>query len=184
MTVVAERLITAEEFLRMPGVGKVDELVRGRMVGVSPTGGRHGKIAVRVGGRIDAHATRTNAGHCTSEQSGYVLSRSPDTVRCPDVAFISRGRCPNGEIPDGFVEGAPDLAVEIVSPSQSASELERKVREYLEAGSRLVWAIYPEERTARVWRADGTTEWVAGDAALSGEDVLPGFALPLADVLE
>ncbi len=184
MTVVAEKRITAEEFLGMPGVGKTDELVRGRVLEVTPSGGLHGNVAMQVGWALNGHVRAHGSGYCTTELTGYVLSRSPDTVRCPDVAFVARERCPNGEIPDGFVEGAPDLAVEIVSPSQSAPEIERKVCEYLAAGSRLVWVIHPAERAAQVWRADGTTEWVPGDAALSGEDVLPGFTLPLVEVFE
>jgi len=184
MAVVAEKLITAEEFLAMPGVGKMDELVRGRMVKVTPSGGEHTWVAAQICTAINLRARSTRSGFCTVEAGGYMLSRDPDTVRCPDVGYIRRDRVPDGRLPKGFIEGAPDLAVEVVSPSQPAAELDKKVREYLEAGSRLVWVVYPEERAARVWRADGTTEWIPEDAALSGEDVLPGFTLPLTDVFE
>jgi Uma2 family endonuclease len=98
------------------------------------------------------------------------------------VAFVAAGRLPGGQLPQGFIRGAPDLAVEILSPNDDPIEIQQKVRDYLEAGSRLVWVVAPRPRTVTVYRADGSARLVREPEALDGEDVLPGFVLPLAEL--
>ena len=103
----------------------------------------------------------------------------PRHFRKPDAMFFAAGRLPGPDAPDGVIEIAPDLAVEVVSPGDNARELEEKVAEYLDAGIRLIWVIYPETRSAYVFRSGGGALRLDANDALSGEDVLPGFTLPL-----
>lgn len=107
----------------------------------------------------------------------------PKQLRRSDVAFISSSRLPDGRLPRKTLTIPPDLVVEVVSPRDIAVQLERKIAEYLEAGVRLVWVIYPEEGRAQVRRIDGTASIVGLDGSLDGEDVLPGFAVKLADII-
>ena len=113
-------------------------------------------------------------------ESGFKLTSNPDTVRGPDVAFISQSRLPEPE-PVGYP--APDLVVEILSPGDRPGEVLGKVADWLSAGTRLVWVVDPERRLVRLYRADGTEQIVTADQALQGEDVVPGFGFPLATIL-
>jgi Uma2 family endonuclease len=113
--------------------------------------------------------------------TGFILSRAPDTVRAPDIAFVAEGRFETG-LPFGYVPFAPDLAVEIVSPSNTASELQAKVLEYLEAGTRLVWVIDPRRETVMVYRSRDDIRILGRDDELDAADVLPGFKLALSEL--
>lgn len=171
--------MTADELLRIPH--KHAELVRGVLVVREPPGLRHGRIAVELGGALAAHVRANGLGRVYVE-SGFKLASNPDTVRGPDVSFISTARLPEPE-PAGFPELAPDLMIEILSPDERPGEVLGKVADCLSAGTRLVWVIDPERRVARIYRADGTEEGVTAGHALNGEDVVPGFACPLASIL-
>jgi len=180
----ARKLMTAEEFCDLSGDDyKLAELVCGEVAPVVGATYKHSKIVLAVGARLFAYATETGVGECTTADGSYVLSRNPDTVRVPDVAFVRAERLVGIPEPQGFFEGAPDLAVEVASPSDRTLDTARKVREYLEAGTRLVWVIIPDERMAYIHHPDGLVRVVQDDGVLDGEDVLPGFRLPLADVL-
>ena len=172
-------IMTAEELLHIPD--KHAELVRGVLVVREPAGLRHGRIATELAAALAPHVRANGLGRVYVE-SGFKLAANPDTVRGPDIAFISKARLPEPE-PVGFPELAPDLGVEILSPDDRPGEVLGKVADYLSAGTRLVWVIDPERRLARVYRADGTEEIVTADQALRGEDVVPGFACPLATIL-
>ena len=113
-----------------------------------------------------------------------MLATNPDIVRAPDAWFVRAERVPAEGIPRDFRHGYPDLAVEVLSPSDRRADVMRTVREYLTAGTPLVWVIDPDGRWAEVFRADGTYTYLDENGALDGEDVLPGFALTLRDVFE
>ena len=115
-------------------------------------------------------------------ESGFKLASHPDTVRGPDVAFISQSRLPDPE-PVGYPAFPPDLVVEILSPTDRPGEMLGKVADWLSAGTRLVWIMDPERRLARVYRADGAEAIVTAEQELQGEDVVPGFVCPLATIL-
>ena len=117
---------------------------------------------------------------------GFVLglSNDPERVRAPDVAFVTTARLPEGRLPRGFFRGAPNLAVEVLSPSDDPVDVQQKVRDYLDAGARLVWVLAPEARTATVYRADGSARLLREHDHLDGEDVLPGLLIPLAELFE
>ncbi len=172
-----KRLVTADELLAMPRPDGKTELVRGEIVYMPPTGDRHGQVTARVAARIQVRAEDSGLGEGRTGEAGFTLRRDPDTVRAPDAAFISAERLARHR---GFFPGAPDLAVEVMSPSDTVAEMDAKAAEYLEAGSRLVWVLDPERCTARVYRPGAPPEDLTGDASLSGEDVLPGLDLPLA----
>ncbi len=173
--------MTADQLLRLSLPDTRTELVRGRLLVREPAGGRHGAVANQVAYRLTSHVESTGAGRVYAAETGFTISRDPDTVRAPDVAFIAAARLPASD-PIGFFEGAPDLAVEVLSPGDRPGEVHEKVADWLSAGARLVWVIDPERRVARVYRADGSDTALDGDGTLSGEDVLPGLGLPLPDV--
>jgi Uma2 family endonuclease len=176
----AARLITAEELFEYPE-SRYYELIRGVPRVCEPPGGRHGYLAMRLGALLHQHVERLGLGTVLVE-AGYVLRRAPDTVRGPDISFISTGRLPPDRIPEHFIPGAPNLAVEIVSPGSRWSEMEEKVADYLAGGTPLVWLVDPRERKVIVRYPDRPTRVVTAGELLEGEEVVPGFALPLAEL--
>jgi Uma2 family endonuclease len=174
------RAVTAEELFQYPDA-KYYELVRGVPRVCEPPGGVHGRIAGSIVAHLRNHVERLGLGTVLVE-SGYVLQRAPDTVRGPDVSFVSLARLPPEQIPEQFIPGAPDLAVEILSPSSRWSEVEEKIADYFAAGARLVWVVDPGERRAIVRYPDRPPRVVAAGESLDGEDVVPGFALAVAEL--
>ena len=178
--------ITSEEFWRMPSSDMRQELVSGEVVEMMPPAPLHGYIVTKIARRLDEHVEKHGLGWVMAGDPGFVL-RLPwddDRVRAPDVAFLSRARVPEGKLPKKFFHGAPDLAVEVLSPSESPVDVQQKVRDWLEGGARLVWTVAPEAASATVYRPDGSARLVRDREPLEGEDVLPGFTVPLAEVLE
>ena len=164
----------AEELLRSPARDRA-ELVQGVLRVSEPPGARHGQIATRLVARlydfVDADALGT-----VLVETGFLIRRNPDTVRGPDLSFVSASRLAPDRVPSGFLPFAPDLAVEIVSPGDRDEELAAKVRDYLEAGSRLVWIIGSVGPTVTIHRVDRSTTGLGPGDVLTGEDVIPGFA--------
>jgi len=109
-------------------------------------------------------------------ETGFILRRGPDTVRAPDASFVARDRLTSGELPTGFLEMAPDLAVEVVSPDDCRREIREKSESWIQAGTRLVWVIDPASRSATVYSSNGDVREVEEDGILDGEDSVPGFA--------
>jgi Uma2 family endonuclease len=181
MSAVANQLLTAEEFWRLPVVNGPRELVRGEVIETMPPGGQHGAIAVVLAMLLRSWAQRAAGGYVGVE-SGYVLSRNPDTVRGPDVSFVRADRLPASGIPEGFWAFAPDVAVEIVSPSETADEVREKVRDFLNAGTALVWTIYPRTQEVVVHTVDGLARTFSGNDVLEFPSVLPGFSCNVAEL--
>jgi Uma2 family endonuclease len=174
--------LTAEELLALNIQDKRTELVRGRLVVREPAGFARGVVASRINERVATFVRTHSLGLVVAAETGFTLERRPDTVRAPDVGFVDRDRVPD-PLPRGYAEFAPDLAVEVLSPHDRPGEVLAKIADWLRAGTRLVWIVDPVRRTARVYRADGSETFVADSALLDGEDVLPGFVLPLAAIL-
>ena len=139
-------------------------------------GTRHGRVALHVGALLDAHVRRGRLGVVLSNDSGFILARSPDTVRGPDVAFVSRKRYDSVQDLVRAFPGSPDLAVEVLSPSNTPAAIHAKVGDYLAAGTRCVWVIDPEDETVAVYRSLLSPRVLTETDALEGEDVVPGFA--------
>jgi Uma2 family endonuclease len=175
--------VTADELLRMPDDGWRYELLRGRLLREPPAGAEHSWLGVALGRRLGEFAHAARAGFVFGADCGFRIALDPDTVRAPDVSFVAADRLPSGP-PRGYVPFAPDLAVEIVSPSDRVSDVTRKVIDYLDAGTRLVWVIDPVTRTAAVHRSRSDVLMLRERDVLEGGDVLPGFRLPLAELFD
>jgi len=174
--------MTADELLHTSIPNKRVELVKGHLIVREPPGGRHGGVLTNLAARLWNHVELTGAGQVFSGDTGFALAKSPDTVRGPDIAFVRRERLPQ-PVPTGYLTTAPDLVVEILSPTDRPGEILAKVGDWLEAGARLVWVIDPERRLARIYRHDGTETTQAEAEQLSGEDILPGFTCLLSAIL-
>ena len=143
----------------------------------------HGALIGEASGMLRDFVKPRNLGTVVTGDSGIYLERGPDTVRGPDIYFISAERRPAKELRDGYLEVAPELCVEIVSPKDRWTKIFKKVEQFLKLGVKLVWVIDPTRNVAHVHRPNGSLTVVGMDAALDGEDVLPGFSCRLADVL-
>jgi Uma2 family endonuclease len=171
--------MTAEELFELPDDGMRHELVEGELRTMAPAGFDHGRVALHIGARIFDHVDQHGLGVAYAAETGFILRRGPDTVRAPDAAFVAADRVPRRGS-RGFAELAPDLVVEVVSPSDRASEVAEKAAMWLDAGVRLVWVVDPQARLAAVHHPGGLVTVLREDGVLDGEDVLPGFRLPLA----
>ncbi|MFP3940894.1 MAG: Uma2 family endonuclease [Thermoanaerobaculia bacterium] len=172
-------LLSAEEYYRLPEEpGWRDELVEGSVVREPMPSFGHGSASVRIASLLLEWVEPRKLGEVVGE-CGFVVRRNPDTVRGPDAAFVSAERLAawSGEGP--FFEGAPDLAVEVLSPSNTRDEIGQKVREYLAAGARLVWVVDPASESVAVHRTGAAERRLGPDDALDGGEVLPGFTLPV-----
>ncbi|MFW6207049.1 MAG: Uma2 family endonuclease [Gemmatimonadota bacterium] len=178
---VDERL-SVEEFQSLPEEeGYRLELSRGRIVREPAPGPRHGHLTGRLYRALAAFAEDEGLG-LVFVDTAFVLSSAEGIVRAPDVAFVSSERVPPQGVTDRFWELAPDVAVEVVSPSNTVSAMQRKALEYLDAGAPLVWIVDPAERTATVHRGRDDIRILAEADALEGGEALPGFRLALADL--
>lgn len=174
--------MTAEQLFELPDDGMRHELVEGELRTMAPAGEHHGWVALALGSKIFEYVEQRRLGRAYAAETGFVIHRGPDTVRAPDVAFVAAPRV--SEIPArGFAELAPDLVVEVVSPSDRASDVSSKAAMWLDAGVRLVWVVDPQARLAAVHHPGGLVTVLREDGHLDGEDVLPGFRLPLASLL-
>lgn len=177
---ITTKPLTAEDMYNVPRDGQKYELVEGELI-VSPAGVQHEGIGAELLFFIRLYLTQHSLGRVFGSSIGYELPSGD--VLSPDVSFVNTTKLPTGSLPEGFGKFAPDLAVEIISPSDSMTTIENKVELYLKNGTQLVWVINPKLRRATVYRTDGTVSVVRADGMLSGEDVLPGFSCALSDVL-
>lgn len=175
----AQKTWTDGELLALPDDGKY-ELVDGELRHMSPAGGRHGAVVLGLAARIYGFVSQGRLGYVFDGQTGF---RLPDgNLRSPDISFVASERLPEG-VPQGFLHTAPDLAVEVLSPTDRAGDTAHKVAEYLGVGVRLLWVIDPESSSVVVYRPGALPRTVRVPGALDGEDVLPGFSCPLAALL-
>ena len=176
-TLATTKLVTSDEFLEMEEPQR-GELIRGRVVEMVAPGGTHGRLAMRLARFIGNYAEEHALGEVFAAETGFVLERNPDTVRCPDVAFIARGRLAEA-MTDKHIPIPPDLVVEVNSPNDRAGEVLAKVRWWLSRGVRLVWVVDPESETVMAYLPDGAVRLVRREETLDGGDVLPGFEVAL-----
>lgn len=176
---------TAEDLLSLPADGKAYELVRGELAAMVPAGARHGRVAGRLLYLLAEHVYRHDLGAVYAAETGFQIASEPDTVRAADVAFVAQNRLPpEGEEPDGYWNLAPDLVVEVASPYDSATYLQAKVTDWLAAGVRQVWVVYPDSRTITVYFSSGQAVILREDDVLDGGDVLPGFRCRVREVFQ
>lgn len=174
--------MTADDLIGVEDECHQYELVRGELFKMAPAADDHSRREVRSVVRVANFVYANELGEVYAGDAGFLLERDPDTVRSPDIAFVRRERVRPIDSATGYVPGAPDLAVEIVSSSNSAEEIDERVADYLRTGSRLVWVYYPRRGALRVFRADRSSVELGPPDTVSGEDVLPGFAMKVADL--
>lgn len=177
----AAQTVTDADLLALPRDGHKRELVDG-VVRVTPAGARHGAVALRLGARMLLHASERRLGEVFDSSTGYRLPSG--NLRVPDVSFVTAHRLPGGKVPTGFFELAPDLAVEVLSPSDQLRDILDRVGEYLQSGSRLVWVLDPEDGSVAVHRSLTQVRRIGREGLLDGEDVLPGFSCRITEILE
>ena len=175
MAVPARRAVTAEELFALPDDEWRRELVDGEIIRMTPTGAAHGVVTAWIGHLLNEHVSARGLGVCCGAETGFILRRNPDVVRAPDAAFIAAHRIPGTGIPASYWPFAPDLAVEVVSPSDRLADIQAKVAEYFAAGTRQVWVLDPASRTVRAHRSARDVQVFDVDGTLTGGDLLPEF---------
>jgi Uma2 family endonuclease len=173
-------LLTANDLLSLPDPDLPHELVRGVLRRVMPASPAHGLNVFRVTLLLGQHVMAHGLGELFTESTGFILARDPDTVLCPDVAFVASERVAAALQGKPFAELAPDLAVEVLSPSDRETAVRVKVAEYLAAGVRAVWVLDPATRTVRAHPHGGVEQLLTADDILDGGDVVSGFRCPVA----
>lgn len=168
------KLMTADELWRLPKVDKLYELVQGELIAMSPAGFDRGAIGVYLASSLFQHVRSQNLGCVVGPDTGFVLAHNPDTVRAPDVAFVRQDRLVTPR-PVKFWEGAPDLAIEVLSPSDSATEMDAKVQEYLDAGATEVIVVTPKLKVVKIFRQGQTATILRSGDILRDLESVPGF---------
>jgi Uma2 family endonuclease len=172
--------VTVADLLALPmGMGQRYELVMGELRVMSPAGWRHGNVVSNLHGRLEAYVRQNDLGMMFGAETGFRLARDPDTVRAPDIAFIAKKSLPK-ELPnDAFWPGAPDLAVEVLSPDDRTGEVDEKIEAWLVAGAAAVWIVDPKLRTVTLYEAANQVSVRAAGQTLDGGRVVPGFSCPV-----
>lgn len=168
--------VTAEQLLRMGGGCR--ELVQGEIISLTPAGWEHGEVANEIAYHLNVFVRQHGLGRVVAAETGFILARNPDTVRAPDVAFVCSERWTRTV---GFFPGAPDLAVEVVSPYDRFSAVSQKVHDWLTHGARQVWVVDPNRRVIQVHHHDGTVADFGEGEVIDGGDLLPGLRLAVRD---
>jgi Uma2 family endonuclease len=176
----ATQPITAEQLIELPSGEFRYELVKGELFTMSPSGEEHGAVTVKIASRLFQFVETHDLGIVYGAETGFKLESDPDTVLAPDVAFIRRERI--GKLSKGYRIGAPDLAVEVISPRESKRQIEQKTTRWLQGGALAVWNVYPESRTVTVHHLKTEPKVLSEKDDLTDDDVLPGFRLPLSQI--
>ncbi|MDE2939944.1 MAG: Uma2 family endonuclease [Chloroflexota bacterium] len=176
------RLVTVEELLEMPDDGFRYELARGKLRKMAPAGARHGRSAGKVARPLMNHVATNNLGEVYIAEAGFLLASDPDHVRVPDVAFVRRERFEDVGDTEGFFPGPPDLAVEVILPSDRYTEVAEKVEGWLVAGTRMVIVVDPRRRVVSVHLPGKEPVTLHEHETLDGGAVVPGWSMPVADI--
>jgi Uma2 family endonuclease len=178
----ATKLFTADDLLKEPRDGYRYELTKGKLIREPPAGNIHGKRTMRLGWRLARHVEANDLGVVFAAETGFRLASDPDTVRAPDIAFVSKARVEQvGEF-EGFWPGAPDLAIELISPGDLYTSVDDKIEEYLSAGTRAVWVVDPRRQTVTVYRSLSNITILTEAGTLKGGDIIPEFSCRVAEI--
>ena len=175
-------LMTVEEFLMLPEREEKEELVRGKVRVNPPAGGPHGAAGASLIACLVAHVTSRKLGVVFGDGVGYQLMQIPHTVRVPDASFVREDRMPVEGVGPGLFKFAPDIAIEVLSPSETASEVQEKIDDYLVAGTSLVWVVDPVRRTVMIVSRNAPLQLLHEPDTLDGGDVLPEFSCAVSDI--
>jgi Uma2 family endonuclease len=176
--------LTADDLLRMPDDGHRYELVRGELRRMPPAGHVHGRVTINFTTPLDQHVRAQSLGAVYAAETGFKLASNPDVVRAPDVAFVRRERVEAIGDVEGYWPGAPDLAVEVVSPNDVYTEVEEKVFDWLDAGARLVVVLNPRKRAVTAYRSLSNIVVLTEKDALDCSDVVPGFTIAVREIFK
>ena len=179
---VPGRVMTAEELFRLPDDNCRCALVGGELQRMNPAGFEHGAVIVNLTVPLGQHVKAHRLGVVCGAETGFVLARNPDTVLAPDIAFVRRDRIPATGRPAYFWEGAPDLAVEVMSPWDTRPEVARKVEAWLAAGTGVVWVVEPKYATVTIHRPGRAARRLSRSDTLNGAPLLPDFSLPVGEI--
>ncbi len=175
-------LVTADQLLAMPDDGYRYELVAGELQKMTPAGWKHGAIGGLLQGWLARYVEQHGLGRIFLAETGFLIARDPDTVRAPDIAFIHKDHLPAENPEDAFWPGAPDLAVEVVSPGDTFKDVDDKVKAWLDAGAMMVWVVNPNGRNVTVYRSTTDVKTLTENDELDGRDVVPGFRCRVGDI--
>jgi len=176
-------VVTADELLALPtGMGKRYELVAGELRIMSPSGWRHGAVVDNLEFLVGSFIRKHRLGRGFGAETGFLLKRDPDTVRAPDFAFIAKEHFPTTEPQEAFWPGAPDLAVEVLSPGDTTGEVDEKIEEWLAAGCAAVWVVDPKLQTATIYQSPTNVQVKTAGETLVGDPVVPGFSCAVDEI--
>jgi Uma2 family endonuclease len=184
MSTIADKLLTVEEYAKLPDLGYPNELVRGRIVRMNPPQSRHGQVCAAATFLLSRFAREHDLGHVLSNDSGVITERGPDTLRGADVAFYSFERVPKGPLGEGYLEVAPDVVFEVLSKFDRWPKVLAKIAEYLGAGVRVVCVLDPERESAQLHRPTGDIEILDGDQQLRLAELSESFSEPVSQFFE
>lgn len=173
-------LMTAEELIKLPRGRHRYELVKGELLTMPPSGEEHGAVTVNLTFFLTKFVRENDLGIVYGAETGFKLESDPDTVLAPDVAFIRREKV--GSLSKGYRSGPPDLAIEVISPNETKSKIERKTAQWLEAGVLAVWLVNPQTRTIDVRLANGDRKLLSEKDELAGGDIVPGFRVMVSEI--
>ena len=181
-TATIPKLMTAKEFAMMPDDDMRHELVNGEVIELSgPPMPTHGITQLEAASALRQFARRGGHGEVFVE-TGFLIARNPDTVRAPDAALVLADRLPDGDLPRAYFPFAPDIAVEVVSPSDTPLDAHERALMWLDAGSPLVWMLFPDSRSIAVYRPDGSAATLGEDDILDAAPVLDGFSVKVSEL--
>ena len=173
-------VLTLREFEELADDGKRHELNQGELVSVTHPKFRHSWVAQNIHDALSAYVKEKKTGRVFFEVA-YLLAQDPPTLRIPDVSYLSQERIQQASS-DGYVPGGPELAVEVVSPSDSADDLQEKIEQYLASGSQVVWVVYPKTRTVNVFRQAAASAPLGEDDLLEEPHLFPGWSIPVTEL--
>ena len=178
-------LVTAAELLQLPaGMGKRYELVAGELRVMSPSGWEHGEIVYNLQTLLGHYIRQHGLGRGFGAETGFLLRRNPDTVRAPDFAFIAKKHLPDTKPKEAFWPGAPDLAVEVLSPSDRMGEVDEKIEEWLAAGCAAVWVVDPKLQTVTIYQSPTNVLVKTAGEIFNGDPVVPGFSCAVDELFQ
>jgi Uma2 family endonuclease len=179
---VKKQMMTAEQLAQQTPEASRGELIAGEFISMSPAGFTHGRIALKIGTYLNMFIMEQQLGEAYAAETGFILKRNPDTVRAPDVAFVTANRAALQEKETGFFDGAPDLAVEVISPSETMEDIENKLFDYLDAGTQVVWLVFPRTQSITVYRSLQDIRIFTSEDTIDCEELLPGFSIPVKEL--
>jgi Uma2 family endonuclease len=175
-------LTTAEQLLAMAGDGHRYELVAGDLRMMSPSGWEHGEVVGNLHTLLGNHVRRQKLGKLFGAETGFLIGRNPDTVRAPDIAFVAKQHVPAKKPEEAYWPGAPDLAVEVLSPNDKTGDVDEKIAAWLAAGAAAVWVVDPKLRTVTIYQSTTSVQVKTAGELLQDDSVVPGFSCSVDEI--